>query len=333
MHSSHKHAGILLASSAALALVCGCLGASTRSTIGPSPVSATAPSSRPARAVDWQGPIEVRGVERNYLLHLPASYDSGKAVPLVLVFHGGRGSGKRAAQLTGFNELADRKGFIVAYPDGLDGHWNDGRPQPSGEPPAADDVAFIATLINHLGTMFSIDPKRIYATGISNGAIFAQRLACELPDKFAAIAPVAGTLAKDFAAAHKPARPVSVLMIHGTADEFVPYNGGQVRGDIHGQVLSAADTVSLWLSADRCDPKTCQQSTMESRSDGTTRVQCQTWIGTAGATVSLYTIEGGGHTWPGARLPRLAGRVLGPTSQDFNATAVIWDFFDLHPKL
>ncbi len=292
--------------------------------------SGSGPASQPA-SVDWQGPIEVRGVERTYLLHLPASYDSRKTMPLVLVFHGGRGTGKRVAQLSGFNQLADEKGFIVAYPDGLDGHWNDGRPRT--EEAAPDDVRFVSTLIDRLSTMFSIDRKRVYATGISNGAIFVQRLGCELPEKIAAIAPVAGTLARDLAGKANPTEPVSVLMIHGTADEFVPYGGGEVRGDLHGQVLSVRETVAMWLEVDGCSDKGHRVTTLESRSQDGTQVECETWIGKEGKAVTLYRVQGGGHTWPGAPLPGRIGRIVGVTSQDFRATRTIWEFFELHPKL
>ncbi len=106
-------------------LPAGCLGASRRSA---APAPASTQASQATQPVDWQGPIEIRGRERTYLLHLPASYDSRKAVPLVLVFHGGRGSGKQIARYSGFSELADQKGFIVVYPDAYEGHWNDGRP-------------------------------------------------------------------------------------------------------------------------------------------------------------------------------------------------------------
>jgi polyhydroxybutyrate depolymerase len=314
---------------AVLLLDGGCSGMAGR--FGKDRAVSSAPASQPA-AVDWQGPIEVRGVERTYLLHLPASYDSARPVPLVLVFHGGRGSGKQIARYTNFSQLADQKGFIVAYPDGLDGHWNDGRPRSNPDEPAPDDVAFVSTLIDHLGTLFSIDRKRVFATGISNGAIFVQRLGCELPDKLAAIAPVAGTLAKDQASRGKPSQPVSVLMIHGTADEFVPYGGGEVRGDIHGQVLSVKDTIALWRTADGCG-KPPSATTLPAGSAGGPRVQCQTWTGKGATAVVLYTIEGGGHTWPGVRVGHVAGRILGPVSQDFNAARTIWEFFELHPRL
>jgi polyhydroxybutyrate depolymerase len=323
---------ILTCASCAM-LAPGCPGSEGRP--GKRPVAATsapatsAPASR--SAVDWQGPVDVRGVERTYLLHLPPSYDSRKPAPLVLVFHGGRGSGKRVARMTGFSRLADEKGFIVVYPDGLDGHWNDGRPRPGESPP--DDVAFISTLIDRLGTLLAIDRKRVYATGISNGAIFAQRLGCELPDKIAAIAPVAGTLARDLAGKCRPSQSVSVLMIHGTADAFVPYGGGEVRGDIGGRVLSVKETAAMWAQANGCVDAAPQEQMLAPKSASGLPVRRETWGPCkAGTDVVVYTVEGGGHTWPGAPAPRAMARVVGPTSQDFDATRVIWEFFELHPK-
>jgi polyhydroxybutyrate depolymerase len=322
---------ILMCASCAM-LAPGCAGSDRRAAKAGGAATSAPATFGPASqsAVDWQGPIDIRGVERTYLLHLPPSYDSRKAVPLVLVFHGGRGSGKRVAGMTGFSQLADEKGFIVVYPDALNGYWNDGRPRTGESLP--DDVAFISTLIDRLGTLFAIDPKRVYATGISNGAIFVQRLGCELPDKLAAIAPVAGTLAKDLKV--RPGEPVSVLMIHGTADEFVPYGGGEVRGDIGGQVLSVKETAAMWVEANGCADAAPRVSLRAPKSGTDTRVRRETWGPCkAGTAVVVYTVEGGGHAWPGAPARRVMGRVVGTTSRDFDAARTIWEFFELNPKM
>ncbi len=163
-------------------------------------------------------------------------------------------------------------------------------------------MAFVSVLIDRLATMFSVDRKQVYAAGISNGGIFAQRLGCELAGKIAAIATVAGTFAEDLAGQRKPTQPVSVLMIHGTADDFVPYAGGEVRGDIHGRVLSVEATTGLWLAADGFADKKPRETVLEPKSSDGMRVRCQTWLaGKAGTAVIVYTVEGGGHTWPGRR--------------------------------
>lgn len=280
---------------------------------------------------DFTGEIVVGGLTRTYHVHLPQSYDKTQPAPLVLPFHGGTGRGERMPQLTGFNEVSDRGGFIVVYPEGVDRHWNDGR---DTVPNAVDDVAFVSALIDRLNETLSIDRKRVYATGISNGGFFAERLACELSNKIAATASVAATLPENYSC--RPSRPVSVLLIHGTDDPFVPYTGGQVkgrgtsRGGYGGRALSVADTVKYWTDHDKCPPSAVT-TRLEDRDvrDGTTvrrdiYVQCR-----GGTEVVLYTVNGGGHTWPGG-LQYAPEAFIGKTNRDINASQVIWDFFKKH---
>src|SRR6185295_11490228 len=143
---------------------------------------------------------------------------------------------------TGFSQLADEQGFIAVYPDGFRRRWNDGRS--SG--PSQDDVGFIRSLLDSLKTEFAIDPRRIYATGISNGAMLSYRLACDLPGVFAAIAPVAGALPANLPERCLPATPVSVAAFQGTADPSLPYDGG---GTPPAAVLSAERSVAFWAEA------------------------------------------------------------------------------------
>ncbi|KXK14629.1 MAG: phospholipase/carboxylesterase [Chloroflexi bacterium OLB14] len=169
------------------------------------------------------------GLERTYLLHVPSSYDENKATSLVLLFHGGGGNAENQQRTSGFNELANKEGFIVAYPNGTGKFsdkiltWNGGICCGYASENQIDDVGFIRALVTELQTQYNIDSKRIYATGFSNGGIMSYRLACEASDLFAAIAPVSGT--QNFEAC-KPSEPVSLIHFHGTDDTHLPYNGG-----------------------------------------------------------------------------------------------------------
>ena len=148
---------------------------------------------------------------------------------MVLVFHGGGGNAKQIAKLSGFNKISEEKGFLVLYPEAIDKHWNDGRESARfrEHDEKVNDVAWIDALITELKTTYSVDNKRIYAMGISNGGIFSQRLAIELGQHFAAIASLTAQIAEPLAQAPPP-NPISVLIMNGTKDPFVPYEGGEV---------------------------------------------------------------------------------------------------------
>lgn len=284
----------------------------------------------PARGATTPQSIEHGGLTRTYLVHLPAGYDGKTALPLVLVLHGGGGDGAGTARLTGFSDVADREGFIVAYPDGVDRNWRDGR-EVVGQP-EVDDVGFLSALVEHLGRTYAVDPRRIYATGISNGALMSYTLACERAALFAAVGPVAGSMPEPLGPRCRPARPISIVQIHGTEDRFVPWDGGFVIGGRRGRVLSVPDTIALWAGLDGCPtaPRTVQEPDRD-RGDGT-RVRRTGWGPCRdGTEVALYTVEGGGHTWPGG-LQYLPVWIVGRTSRDLVASAAIWAFFAAHTK-
>ena len=181
--------------------------------------------------------LEVDGITRTYHLHVPPGLGPAPA-PLVLVFHGGGGTGPGTERLTRFTALADREGFLVALPEGIEKNWNDGREFTGSRAHRdhVDDVAFVTALIDAIGRAHAVDPRRIYATGISNGGIFSHYVAAHLSARIAAIAPVVGGIADPPEAWLRPERPVSVLMLQGTRDPLVPYHGGAVafgRGRDH----------------------------------------------------------------------------------------------------
>ena len=285
-------------------------------------------SAQGQSSVSQEYSFECGGRTRSYLLHLPPDYDAKKPVALVIVFHGGGGNASNAEKMTGFSELADKEGFMVVYPNGIgriyDRYltWNAGNCCGYALDQEVDDVDFTAKLIEKLEKEFSVDRSRIYATGISNGAMMVYRLACELSDKIAAIAPVAGALNNKNCF---PMTPVSVIAFHGTADQHILYNGGwpAKRNDTHERKdNSVAYAMDFWANRDLCD------SRPEEMEKG--RLKIKTWgSGLAGTEVSLYTIVGGGHAWPGAEKGSLWGN---ESVTDVPATTIIWDFFDRHPK-
>jgi polyhydroxybutyrate depolymerase len=282
--------------------------------------------------------IEVGDRHRTYYLHVPANLPVDKPAPLVLVFHGGGGTALGMERyLTHFSDLADREGFLVAYPEGVDKNWNDGRDNPSSTPARknVDDLAFVMAMIDEIGKEHQVDAKRIFSTGISNGAIFSHYLAANHAEKIAAIAPVVGGIADPFYQKFQPAEPVSVLILQGTSDPLVPYDGGKIgiagMGD-RGKVIGTDETVKLWVQRDGCQTEPVEEALPDPESnDGCTIKRFTYGKGQGGTEVVLYKIEGGGHTWPGG--PQYFPQFLiGRVCRDVNATQVIWDFFKAHPK-
>jgi polyhydroxybutyrate depolymerase len=267
--------------------------------------------------------MQAGGMERSYLIHLPESHDPGQPLPVLVVLHGAGGDGPGMAEHTGLTEAATRRGYAVVYPNGVARRWNDGR---VGSP--QDDVGFIRLLLDSLGRELPVDTGRLYATGISNGAGLAYRLACELPGTFAAIAPVAGAPAAGLEERCAATRPVSLISFQGTRDPLMPYGGGDASSG-RGRVLGAARSAALFARVNGCAPTPTASAESDTVRDGT-RVSRAVYAGcTDGREVVLYTIEGGGHTWPGG--PPV-GRRVGRVSRDLDATRTMLDFFDHHSQ-
>jgi len=246
------------------------------------------------------------GQTREYRLHVPPSYQPGSAMPLVMNLHGLNETAAQQEALSSMSTKADEVGFIVAYPEGIDQTWHVG---PGAA--AAADMQFIRDLVAELQGRLSIDPARIYATGISNGAQMSNRLGCDASDVFAAIGPVSGGYPPSQECA--PARPVPVVGFHGTDDRLIPYEG---QGHL---LMPAREWAAAWAARNGCSPTptvTYQGS----------EVTGETWSGCQdGADVVFYTIEGGGHGWPGS------DSGAGVTTKEIDATDIIWDFFAAHP--
>jgi polyhydroxybutyrate depolymerase len=269
------------------------------------------------------------GQERRYILHRPDGLVVAEAgVPLVLVLHGFAQTAQGMMGFSGMNATADREGFVVAYPEGtgplLMRNWNEG-----SDWKTADDVGFIGRVIDDVGSVVKVDPDRVYATGMSNGGMMCYRLASELSDRIAAIAPVSGT--KMTKATILARRPVSVLHLHGTEDRLVPYGGPSARGARMLEFASVEASVRAWAEFDGCpDEPRVEPVADRDPNDGTTVKRILYGPGREGAEVILYRIEGGGHTWPGgSQNPGFLGR----TTHDIDdANGTIWRFFARHPR-
>ena len=281
-------------------------------------------------------------LERTYHIHIPSLYDNSLKVPLVIALHGRGGNGESMILITrkGFDKMADRDGFIVIYPDGIELNWNDGRSDEEGNDRAhrenIDDVGFISALIDSMIKDYNIDPKRVYVTGISNGAIMSYRLACELSDKITAIAPVDGNIPFKLADECKPSNAVSVLAINNINDPLVPFEGGEIYGHFHkvklGRVLSVNESLRFWVNRNKCtaEPVVTEEPDRDPN-DGTRVTRSEFFNGDNGTEVILYAVEGGGHTWPGG-VQYLPALIIGKTSRDVDANGVIWEFFKKHSR-
>ena len=287
-----------------------------------------------------QKSFEFEKVKRTFLVHTPPAYDGKRDLPLVLAFHGGIGTGKQMEQTTQFSALADKENFIVVYPDGINNQWNDGRGAAFGGEPAGNDFGFVSALIDYLQKNYRVDRKRIYATGGSNGGIFSNRLGVELSDKLAAIAPVVGglpidkTSGKAFAPVFGKTKPLSVLMVNGTDDTFVKWDGGTVRGS-DGRVTSVAETVAAWTKANGCEVKPKIENLPDKFPDDGTTLRRETYSNCKEKSeVVFYAIVGGGHGWHGSTSggSRMTRSLTGKLSREINSTETIWAFFKLHSK-
>jgi polyhydroxybutyrate depolymerase len=274
--------------------------------------------------------IEFGRLTRTYRIYVPANPHN--PAPLILVLHGGGGSGSGQEMMTKqrINRIADREGLIVVYPDGVGRNWNDGRHDLRAEAAKkdVDDVGFLRELIRVLSARFHVDSKRVYATGMSNGGFMSFRLACDAADVIAAVAPVAANLPAELAPDCKPAQPIPVAMFSGTDDPIVPWNGGSVSvfGMKRGQTLSAVQTFETWSKLDGCRKSSTGEPVDRVVADGTslllhTRTDCN-----GGAEVRLYEIRGGGHAWPGG-VPYLGERLVGRVSSEIDASDEVWSFF------
>ena len=294
------------------------------------PRSGSRPPHLPNRTVEVE--LRHQGRDRPYLVHAPER-QSGRA-PLVLQLHGRGIDPLMFDRWTGFSALADESGFVLAMPSAVGEIWNDGRYHGPAWPgrDEIDDVGYLLAVIDDVVDRHAADPARIYLVGMSNGATMAGRMALERPGRIAAIAQVAGTASAEVATRGHPAVPVPVLEIHGTRDRAAPYEGGRASGlwarllvrRPAGACLGVDEWAGLWVGRNGAG------SGPQVGTDGPD-ITIRRWRGPSpAADVVFYRVEGGGHTWPGARLwmPPHLGRV----SRSIDATRVSWEFLAAHSR-
>lgn len=268
--------------------------------------------------------IEVAGRTRTYLLQLPSNYTAAQRWPLVLVLNHHLLNASDAARITRFDDFAYRNGIIAVFPnsDGTSWDWQE-----------SSHIAFFNALLDSLEANNSVDPLRIYATGISNGGVMMFKLGCDLANRIAALSPVAALMPASLAENCHPARPISLLEFNGTSDLPMPYEGGiKLLGANFGtRLLSAQASARWWAKVNGCAQNPNQDILPRKSEDGMdTRREIYTGC-REGTEVTLYSIVGGGHTWPGSstNLPRIT--LSGRTSFDLDANSIIWQFFHAHP--
>jgi len=269
------------------------------------------------------------GDERSFRVYVPPGANATKPMPLVLMFHGGGGSGRQLQKHSSrMDAIADREHFVTVYPDGtgLLKTWNAGGCCGGATRKDVDDVAFVSTLLDRLETKLCVDRRRVFAAGMSNGGLFSHRLACDLSERIKGIASVAGT---DMTTSCHPTKRVAVLQIHGRSDKHVPWQGGHGCGLAGVSFTSVPDTMTQWRTRNGCSKttKAWPSEDWQRGGDGS----CERFEGCADrASVTLCTIDGGGHYWPGGR-PRKARRDCpgdGHQSSTFSADETIWRHFD-----
>ena len=268
------------------------------------------------------------GMQRCYLLHIPPEYEQGQSMPLIISLPGFTSNPMGQQYLTRWNEVSDVEGLLVAYPQGTSFplRWNSSSTFTASD---VDDVQFIGDLIDEVSNLVSVDPLRIYVDGMSNGGSMANRVACELADRVAAVGVVTGP-PEEPPGGCNPERPISLIAFYGIDDPLVAYEGGAMsesfisslihRSSHPVSVPSVKSYIEAWAERDGCflvpEPIPAQGD-----ASGLRYTDCKDT-----AEIVFYTIEGGGHTWPGGR-PTFVGK----TSSDISASQVMWEFFNTHP--
>ncbi len=272
---------------------------------------------RPHAAGQSAESFTFQGQTRTYQLYVPAAYKGTRDVPVVFNFHGFGSNAVQQMAYGNFKPEADRDDFLIVAPDGQGPpgaqHFN-----LTGAPGSQNDILMVPALLDHIESMLCVDAKRVYSTGMSDGGAMTSVLACVLSNRFAAFGAVAVVI---YANRCGTGRPIPIMAFSGTADPIVPFNGGKVNC-CGGTTVGAAPTaMANWAKADGCDPK-YTDATLSSD------VVQRTWHGCRpGGDVVFYMIQGGGHTWPGA----IPIAHLGKTTNQIDASATIWQFFQSHP--
>jgi polyhydroxybutyrate depolymerase len=259
-----------------------------------------------AQSKQIKGAITVDGMERTFVTYVPVINDINYKPAVVISLHGGFGDGKQMMEYADFKPVADQEKFIIVCPDGIRKSWNDGR-----------------ALITYMIKTYHADATKVYVTGMSNGGFMASRLACEIPQRIAAIAVVGASM--DRYVDYEPKHPMPVMYIQGTADPLVPFGGGDITMGAKGIVYSHKQVLEKWITVDSCNTSPVVTTLPDNAHDGTTLTK-EEYSNSNGLKVISYTINNGGHVWPDSKrnLPRF---ITGRPCNNLNTCRVIWDFF------
>lgn len=301
--------------------------------------TASLPENTPEGPKTYKNKMDIRimGARRTYLVHVPPNYSPKKPLPLVVVIHGAFDTAAGMEKYSTFSDLADRESFIVMYPNGMGifgffQHWNAGHCCGKAANDDVDDVGFIAAAINDVRVRLQIDPNRIYMVGFSNGGMLAYRFAAERGDILAAVAPLAASIGgrpSEDAPQWRipdPVKPLSVITIHGMADNDIVYEGGVSlhRGGTR-TFWSVNESIDFWVRHNGCHPNAAATELNHGH------VRIHTWGACSNDTeVVLYLMENWGHVWPGRYFT--AELEEEDPLKDFDAAEVIWNFFKSHTR-
>lgn len=308
------------------------------------PQSNQAQSSREKRSYHFTCKVKVDNHNRKFVVYVPKSYSRTRSVPLLLVFHGLGMNATSMTAVTGFNGVASRNNFIVAYCQAVKGKWNDGMRNAQG----VSDVKYVKAVIKSLNEKLSIDNRRIYACGLSNGGYFCQLLASAMPNTIKGISVVGSTVMSQALTSATNSKPIPCVFFLGSNDPLVSWGDGKSRSlgkygkklglksidpkflelARYGGWMNVGDMVNYWTTRNRCNSSPVTRYLPDKdRSDGM-RVRLEAY-GSRGNAVYLYIIEGGSHSWPGAlQLPGVKTK----SCQDISASELIWDFFQRYAR-
>ena len=277
------------------------------------------------------GSVPGNGYERSFYYYIPKKPYDGKR-PLVLSLHGGgKDDGDDYGARAGYLEMADKAGFIVVHPNGIEGQWNDGRGMTYNRVHGntdIDDVAFLTEVIDYFVDEMGADPARVFVEGSSNGGMMTQRLACEIPHKITAAASVIASMPVNVHKVCDPSARIPMLLLNGTADPVIPWDGGEVTigRKTFGDVISTPKTIDFWVKHNRCKRKAEVDILKDRAPRDDSTVKKYTYRCGKKMQVVLYEIVNGGHSRPnpGAWSPE---RLLGEQNRDIRAAVEIWKFF------
>jgi polyhydroxybutyrate depolymerase len=271
------------------------------------------------------------GIKRNCYVYFPDGLDKNKPIPLVIAMHPGGTNSKMMIKYTGMNAVADKEKFIVAYPEAYEKYWNDGREYEGikSQKLQIDDVGFISELIDNFISDKNVDPKRVYITGASSGAMMCYRLACELTNRITALAPILATMPENLIYRCLPRSNISVMILLSEKDPIVPWKGGDIKfgRKYLGRCVSASTNLKFWTTLNSCSEEPLSEATTNTDASGKTTIVKENFLDCEKNTkVVFYALKNSGHGWPGGK-PYLSPRIAGNPPIGFNASEMIWNFF------